>query len=222
MGVVVAIAQLKGGCGKSSIAVNVASAWAAKGRRVELLDCDADQGTAVEWAAGRTLPAPVVALEPGRDPGRHVLDAIMRHREGVEALVLDLPPQLGPVVRAAIVAADLVLLPVPPSPADILAGRRMLDLVREGREARATGGAKPDRPRCLLVPSRVDRRTSAGREIEAALHDLGEPVAPAIGQRSAWVDALGAREWVGQFAPRSAAHQELEALAAVAWKVATR
>lgn len=223
VGVVVAVGQLKGGVGKSSLAVNLGASWGARGRRVELLDCDTDQGTAVEWAAGGTLPVQVVALAPGADPGRQVVDEIMRRRDAVDALLLDLPPQLGPVVRAALVVADLVVLPVPASPADVLAAGRMLELVREGREARAsTAKAKPDRPRCLLVPSRVDRRTASGREIEAVLHDLGEPVAPAVAQRSAWVDALGAREWVGRFAPRSPAHQELEALAAVAWKVATR
>ena len=55
---------------------------------------------------------------------------------------------------------------------------------------------------------------AAGREIEAALEEFGEPVGPVIGQRAAHADALGAGEWIGQYAPRSPGLAEIEALAA--------
>ena len=113
-------------------------------------------------------------------------------------------------MKAALAVADLLVVPVTASGVDIASTARVLELVREARDVRGDG-----RPRCLLVPSRVDRRTASGREVEAVLHDFGEPVGPAVGQRSAHVDAFGVHQWIGQFAPRSAAHVEITALAAV-------
>ena len=68
----------------------------------------------------------------------------------------------------------------------------------------------------------MDRLTGAGREIEAALHEMGEPVTPAIGLRSAFVDSATSHHWVGAFAPRSVAHQEIAALAAAVDRITRR
>ena len=95
--------------------------------------------------------------------------------------------------------------------------RTALELLAEARKAR-----KGTKPAALLVPSRVDRRTAAGREIEAVLSDFGEPVAPAVAQRTAHVDAFSAGQWVGDYAPRSAAHTEIEALAALLKRILDR
>lgn len=213
MGAVIAFGALKGGVGKSTLAVNVACALAGK-LHVALVDADS-QGTAVAWSERdetRTgLPVEVHAL-PATDETdpRRWLDAVIARRDQVDVLVLDLPPQLGGIVRAALAVADLLVVPVTASGVDLASTARALELVREARDVRGDG-----RPRCLLVPSRVDRRTAAGREIEGVLHELDEPVGPAVGQRSAHVDAFSARQWIGSFAPRSAAHTEIEALAAV-------
>lgn len=109
------------------------------------------------------------------------------------------------------------MVPVTASALDLRAAGATLALLRRAREARKDG-----KPGGILVPSRVDRRTAAGREIEAALSDLGEPVAPAISQRAAHVDSFTAGQWVGAYAPRSAPHTEIEALAALIRKVAAR
>ena len=109
--------------------------------------------------------------------------------------------------------ADLILVPVSPSGLDLRAAERTLALLRQARKVRRDG-----KPAALLVPSRVDRRTAAGREIEAVLHDMGEPVAPAIIQRAAHVDAFSAGQWIGAYAPRSAGHVEIQSLAALVRK----
>lgn len=203
-----AVGNLKGGVGKSTLAVNVAAALAAGGP-VVLLDADA-QGTAAHWigqgrVAVRCVP---MVLEDVRAAERWIGQAVAEG-QGATWVVIDLPPHVGAVAEAAMVLADLVVVPVPPSGADLLATGRTLELVREARGVRGDGA-----PRCLLVPSRVDRRTAAGREAEAALEAFGEPVGPAIGQRSAFVDAFSAGEWVGSYAPGSKAAEEIGALVA--------
>jgi chromosome partitioning protein len=57
-----------------------------------------------------------------------------------------------------------MVVPVTPSGADLIATSKAFDLLREARTVR-----QDRKPACLMVPSRVDRRTAAGREIEAAL-----------------------------------------------------
>ena len=54
------------------------------------------------------------------------------------------------------------------------------------------------------------------------LHDMGEPVAPAVIQRAAHVDAFSAGQWIGAYAPRSAGHVEIESLAALVKRIAAR
>ena len=54
------------------------------------------------------------------------------------------------------------------------------------------------------------------------LHDLGEPVAPAVIKRAAHVDAFSAGQWIGAYAPRSAGHVEIQALAALVRRISNR
>jgi chromosome partitioning protein len=138
-------------------------------------------------------------------------------RNTADFALVDLPPNLGAATVAALSLVDLLLVPVPPSGLDLRAAERTLALLRQARQVR-----HDTRPAGLLVPSRVDRRTGAGREVEAVLHDLGEPVAPAVIQRAAHVDAFSAGQWIGAYAPRSAGHVEIQALAALVRRISNR
>ncbi len=79
------------------------------------------------------------------------------------------------------------------------------------RQARAI--RRSASPRCLIVPSKIDRRTDAGRQIDHKLQGFGEPVGPAIHQKIAFVEAFGAGQWIGEYAPQSAAHYDIASLA---------
>lgn len=209
---ILAVGNLKGGVGKSTLAVNLA-AELAQGRKVHLVDADA-QETSTEWAAmGAGLPFTSEAL-PLDDPG-NAADWIARvTAAAADLVVIDLPPHTGAATAAALILADLFLVPVAPSSLDLRAASKALDMLQEAREERGDG-----KPAALLIPSKVDRRTAAGREIEAALHEMGEPVGPAVGLRSAFVDSATAGGWIGSYAPRSVAHQEIATLAAVVARI---
>ncbi len=212
---IIAFGNLKGGVGKSTLAVNVACELASSSR-VYLVDADG-QGTAAEWLQAGHLPIAGESL-PLEDEQQAA--PWMRRVLAVNAdiVVIDLPPNNGAATTAALFIADIFVMPVGPSGLDLRAATKALALLHEARAARADCG----KPAGLLVPSRVDRRTGAGREIEAALHEMGEPVGPAIGLRSAFVDSATVSEWVGSFAPRSVAHQEVITLAAVVDRIIRR
>ena len=202
---VISVANLKGGCGKSNIAVNLACALSMK-RSVVLVDAD-EQGTASFHASQGLLPVRCESWPLDREaavtPWLHRILAIK-----AEYVVIDAPPHVGVVTQAITGIADLVIVPVTPSAADLMATGRALELVREARKLRSDKG-----PRCLLIPSRVDTRTISGRELAEALKGMGEPVGPAVHQRAAFVDALSSGQWIGEYAPGSDAHRDITALA---------
>ena len=144
-------------------------------------------------------------LENDEDGERLVRAAATK---GERYVVLDAPAHVGAATQAAGKIADLVLIPVTASGVDLVATRAAVDLIREARANRRGGG-----PRCLIVPSKIDRRTDAGRQIETQLACFGETVGPTIHQRTAFVEAFGAGKWIGDFAPQSSAHYDITSLA---------
>lgn len=208
---IIALANLKGGVGKSTLAVNIAGAL---GPRITLVDAD-PQATATAWAEAGKLPFPVIAAPLSGADVRAWIETVLSI--DTPHTVIDLPPMLGEATTAALAICDLAVIPVSPSGADIRATNRAVELIAEARAARQDG-----KPKALLVPSKVDRRTAAGAEIEAVLHDYGEPVGPIVSQRIAHADAFSAGQWIGDYAKGTAAHAEVKALASVVKRMAGR
>jgi chromosome partitioning protein len=204
--VVIAVINLKGGCGKSTIAVNLACELAGDAGPVLLLDNDS-QGTASHWLSRGRLPirGAFMPLENDED-GERMVRAVATTNE--RYVVLDAPAHVGAASQTAGKIADLVLVPVTASGVDLVATQAVVDLIRQARTLRR-GGA----PKCLIVPSKIDRRTDAGRRIDEQLRCFGETIGPAIHQRTAFVDAFGAGQWIGEYAPDSSAHYDIAALA---------
>jgi len=109
----------KGGCGKSTLATNIAGYFARQGRRVALADCDV-QGSSSDWLRARPGHLPKIASAPLED-GR------LQVHKNTEILVMDSPAgvheqRLINITRPA----QTVVIPVLPSPLDIRAAERFL------------------------------------------------------------------------------------------------
>ena len=204
--VVIAVLNLKGGCGKSTIAVNLACELAGSAEPVLLLDNDS-QGTASQWMSHGRLPVQgeFMPLENDED-GERLMRAVAARKE--RYVVLDAPAHVGAATLAAGKIADLVLVPVTASGIDLAATRTVVELIQKARVLRRSGA-----PKCLIVPSKIDRRTDAGRQIDEQVRCFGENVGPAIHQRTAFIEAFGAGQWIGDFAPQSSAHYDITSLA---------
>lgn len=158
---VIAVLNQKGGAGKTTIATNLARAFQLQGLNVLLVDSD-PQGSARDWSAVRAdPPVPVVGID--RPTIARDLNAVA-HKDLV---VIDGAPQLTELAVSAMAAADLVLIPVQPSPYDIWATSDLVDLVKQRQSL--TEGAL----RAAFVVSRAIKGTRIGAEVGTALAAYG-------------------------------------------------
>jgi chromosome partitioning protein len=201
MALVIAVAQRKGGAGKSTLAANLAAAYAGLGERVALLDTDPQQ-TLAHWYAARAKSARANVLDFEAPSGWRVPGATDKYRRSHDIVLLDTPPHDDTDARIAIRAADLVLVPLQPSAADLWAMGATLDL------------AKAEKRRAALALNRVPAQGKVAAEVAQALRDQGLTLIDApIGNRSGFVTAFASGLGVTEAAPRSVAADEVRALA---------
>lgn len=126
---ILSILNQKGGVDKTTLAVHLATALAQRGHQVLRVDAD-PQGSALNWSASREANPlfPVVGL-----PIKNLHREIPAHATHYDDIVIDGPPRVNELTRSAIIASDMVLVPVQPSPYDVWAAQEIVDLLAEAR-----------------------------------------------------------------------------------------
>jgi chromosome partitioning protein len=194
---IIGLVQSKGGVAKTTTAINLAAEFVRRGRSVTVIDADPARHATGIAADGR-LPF-VVETRLCES-----VEQVAAWARGIRALevdfvILDAPGAMGAAFGASIAVADLVLIP---SGATILDVRGAVETIRTVRlHRRASGRAKPD---ILIVPTRIDKRTSAGRDVVTTLAALTEAVAPVISYRAVVADSLASGEPVAADSPSAA------------------
>ncbi len=194
MGKIIGLVQSKGGVGKTTTAVNLAAELVRRGHTVALLDAD-PAGHAAAIAEDGRLAFSVTShlLEDGN--GAAAWAKTVRGNTA-EFVVIDAPGSMGAAYGATLAVADLVCVPSGSTVLDIRGAAETVRVIRQHRrETKAVG------PDILVVPSRIDKRTSAGRDAVATLAALTEPVAPPITYRAAVADSLATGEAVPTDSP---------------------
>ncbi len=152
----------KGGCGKSTLATNLASYYATQGRSVTLADFD-PQESSLQWLAARPKDRPVIqGVAAWRGP-LHV-------PRSTEYLIMDAPAAVrGPDLTALVRRAQTIIIPVLPSATDIRAATHFVhDLLALGRVVRR-------QVRLAAVANRVRENTAVQNAMEWALGGLHVP-----------------------------------------------
>lgn len=205
---IVAVAGQKGGTGKSTITICLASEAGERGRRALVVDAD-PQSTVRTWAELATeasdrslwMPTVVAMAEVMHKP-----DQLPRLAPAFDDVFIDCPPRHGGIQRSALMVAQVALLPCGPSAADAWALSSSIELVEEARTI------KPELKACVIITKRKPR-TALGKGAREMLIEGGLPVlSTELGDRIAYQEAVAAGLGVGRYAPRDPSAAEVRAL----------
>jgi chromosome partitioning protein len=199
---IIGLLNQKGGVGKTTLAVNLAAALTLRGGRVLLIDAD-PQGSALDWAAAREGDPlfAVVGL-----PRATVHKEIGVVGQGYDHIVIDGPPRVTDLARSAIMASDLVLIPVQPSPYDIWAADEVVKLIAEARVYK-------ENLKSVFVVNRKIANTAIGRDVGEALAAYVLPVLKAtITQRVVFAEAVAQGKSIFEIDPNGPAALEVLAV----------
>lgn len=165
MSKIIAVLNQKGGVGKTTIATNLAHALQLEGHKVILVDSD-PQGSARDWnAASDGALIKVIGLDRAT-LAKDILAVVDNH----DFIIIDGAPQIADLAIAAIKCADMILIPVQPSPYDIWACEDLVEIIKARQEI--TDG----KPKAAFIISRVIKNTQLGNEIREALEGYDLPV----------------------------------------------
>jgi len=200
---IISLLNQKGGVGKTTLAVHLAEVLSRLDKSVLLVDAD-PQGSALDWAAARPENPrfPVIGLPK---PTLHrELPAIAKNHDFV---LIDGPPRVNELARAAILASDIVLIPVQPSPFDVWAAKEIVDLLQEASVFK-------ENIKSAFVINRKIVNTAIGRDVVEALSSYPVLVLKtSIGQRVAFAESAAQGLTVLHTDPSGSASQEIVSLA---------
>ena len=162
---VVAIVNRKGGTGKTTLSINLASAFAELHPTL-LLDAD-PQGSALDWADSRSTPQ--MNLDASELPSGDLLRDLRSLARSYDWIIIDGPPGIGRTSAEAVRVADMVVIPSKPSPLDVWACADIVEAVKARQ--RTTGGL----PRAAFVITMARPRTLLVGQVETALAEYGIP-----------------------------------------------
>ena len=159
----VLVANTKGGCGKTTIATNLAAAFAGAGLITALADGDR-QGSSLGWLRRRPETSPTITgLDWGKTDGETP--------KKIARLVIDAPAAMRlKRAEALIKLADVIVLPVLPSPYDEAATARFLKRIEDLKPIRKS------RTAVTVVGNRLRQRTRASARLDAFLDGVGQTV----------------------------------------------
>lgn len=133
---VIALATMKGGSGKSTVALCLAAHWWKQGRKVALIDAD-PQRSVMRWQQSGDALSGLECVPADDATVRDVISGFLDR--GMDRIVVDTPGFRAPVTDIAITMAGLCLIPVRPSPVDFEVAADKVDLIAELKAAGAEG-----------------------------------------------------------------------------------
>ena len=197
---IILVANSKGGAGKSTLSINLASVCACRGLRTVLVDYD-PQGSSGEWLRRRPSQLPgisgMVARERGNLGGSN-RNLMLSLPTDAERVVIDTPARMDRFdLNNLLRYASVVIVPVLPSPLDISASAGFIDDTLKSPAFRGEGG-----PQMAVVPNRVTPDTLHFRQLQVFLRRSHVPLMDPLRESELYLRAVdmgcGVHEFKGQ------------------------
>lgn len=173
----VALVNIKGGVGKTTAAMHLAGGLAESGRTM-LVDCDPQQSAAM-WSVSLDLSYSVIS-RPAPDVAKWLPTVAV----GYDHVVIDTPPSTLPIVKSAVMAADVVLVPCAPSGVEVNRLAPTFEMLAEIEPVHPVGAG--------VLLNKMRYGTNSARSIREILAERGYPVmANEIPLHEAYTAAFG-------------------------------
>lgn len=165
MTIIIAMLNQKGGVGKTTLTTHLGVAFKNIGRKTLLIDAD-PQGSLRDWNdanGGQVIPV----LGMDRETLPIDINAV---KKDYDIIIIDGAPQSSKLVACAVRVADIIFIPVSPSPYDVWACADLVDIIKARHQV--TNG----HPKTYFIISRSRKNTKLSHEITDALYDYGFPI----------------------------------------------
>ncbi len=182
---VIAITNLKGGVGKTTLTINIAVGFALRGKSVCIVDTDLGQKSSMEWAGNREedrVKIPVYGVTV-----KQITKEVAELSKNYDVVLIDGTPQLNEVADRTIVASDLVLIPMSASMFDFRGFQNFLERYTQMKEMKEANGGSVE-ARILL--NRIEKNRNVTKQIEEELKEYELPVMESkVSYRVAYVES---------------------------------
>lgn len=202
---VITFLNLKGGCGKTTLSIHAASTLALAGKKVLLVDAD-HQMSSMHWSENREKE-PLFALAALPSENAHKQINILK--KDYDFVIIDGPPHTSSISRSCIIASDLVLIPITPSPYDVWAANEIIDLLHNVKHSIS----EYKDIKSGIVINRAIHNANITKDVESALKEYNIKIFDTIiRQKVAYAESAAAGTSVIEEDPNSAAGEDIKKL----------
>ena len=177
---ILALANSKGGVGKSTIAVHLAVWMLEQGRNLVFVDSDVQASSSV-WLREAAPELKTIRLLTRDD----ILDQLPRLAADFDYVIADGPAGLSEVTRSILSLSDLAIFPCGPSVLDL---RAVIEALEVNKQIQAV---RDGLPREIVVPNKLQTQYRLSKELLQTVKDMGMPVGEGLRLRQAYADAAG-------------------------------
>ncbi len=206
------VLNAKGGCGKTTIATNLACQYACENQQTALIDYD-PQASSTHWLDARPkgLP-PIHCVKAGHKSGLTTRTWQLRVPVGTTRIIVDTPARLEAMTAAKLIReADTILIPVMASPIDIRAATQFLTELTKYPEFRNS------KKRIAIVGNRVRKNTKSYKYLESFLKDLDIPFISSLRDTQNYVRAAEEGIGIQELKLKSAKEESAQWYSLVRW-----